>query len=231
MENTERPRRITLRNIGENLLEILNFERGIFYTIRGLALSPGKTIRHYLYEDRKKMVQPLKFLVITGVVTSIVSFIIGDLLPDASKQIVALFKEYSLPLFCEPELAGEKFQKFVGNYQGLLISFSVPIVAGVTYFIFRKSNYNYAEHMVISAYLFGFNNLLTSINFMFIKIGIYFLTIISILLILFYFLFFCIRVFQQPLGRGILLGLFFVLSMHLISPIFNMLLFIIVSAF
>ena len=231
MENTGRPKRITLKNIGENLLEILNFERGIFYTIRGLALTPGKTIRHYLYEDRKKMVQPLKFLVIAGIINSILSFFVGDMLPDMSKGLVEFFEEFSLPLFCEPKLAGQKFQSFVANYQGLLVVFSLPVIAGLTFLVFRKSDFNYAEHIVISAYLFGFNNLLASINLLFIKIGIYYLSLGSALLIIAYFIYFCIRVFKKPLGQGLLLGLVFVIGMTIISQFFNIILFILVSMF
>ena len=231
MRNSNTPERITIKNIGENLLEILNFERGIFYTIRGLALTPRETIRHYLYEDRMKMVQPLKFLVITGIVSSVMSFIIGNSLPDMSQNMIDIFEKYSLPLYCEAELAAQKFQNFAGNYQGFLIAFSIPLIAAVSYFVFKKSNYNYAEHIVIAAYLFGFNNLLTSLNLMFIKIGIQYLTFASILLILFYFFFFLIQTFQEGFWRGILLSLVFLIFMQIISTFFNIMLFIAVSLY
>lgn len=225
------PKRISIQNIKNDFLEVINFEKGIFYTVWNLALTPGKCIRNYLFEDRTKMVRPLKFLVIAGIISSFASFMLGDAVPDISTSLVAFFEKYNLPLFCDPDLAATKFQNFAGNYKGLLITLSIPLIAGVSYFIFRSNGYNFAEHLVIGSYLFGFNNLLSSINYVFIKSGIYFLVLGSILLILLYFYFFCIRVYQRPLIQGILLTTLFIVGIQAISTVSNVLLLIAVSAF
>ncbi len=43
------PDRITTRSIIEELLQLANLEKGLGYTIKMLAIAPGKAIRMYLF--------------------------------------------------------------------------------------------------------------------------------------------------------------------------------------
>jgi len=54
--------RITWKSLAEHILEQLNLERGLGYTIKALLLKPRPALCEYLFEDRRRMVKPLGFL-------------------------------------------------------------------------------------------------------------------------------------------------------------------------
>jgi len=68
------PARITWSLIGSDLLDILNFEKGVFYTIKGLFLTPKATIDDYLYGNRSQHANPLRFLIFSTALVTILSF-------------------------------------------------------------------------------------------------------------------------------------------------------------
>ena len=55
--------RITFKSLFLFVLSVLNFERGIFFTIKELIIRPRVVIEEYLKKDRKKLVNPIRFLV------------------------------------------------------------------------------------------------------------------------------------------------------------------------
>ena len=68
------PARITWNLIGSDVLDVLNFEKGIFYTIKGLFLTPKATIDDYLYGNRSQHANPLRFLIFSTALATILSF-------------------------------------------------------------------------------------------------------------------------------------------------------------
>ncbi len=52
---------------------ILNFERGILYTVKELSINPGQTIRNYISENRSRLVKPLIFIIITSLIYTLIS--------------------------------------------------------------------------------------------------------------------------------------------------------------
>jgi hypothetical protein len=43
---------------------VINFDKGIFYTIRELLIRPGTTIKDFIENDRNRLVKPLIFIII-----------------------------------------------------------------------------------------------------------------------------------------------------------------------
>jgi hypothetical protein len=68
------PARITWSLIGSDLLEVLNLEKGIFYTIKGLFLTPKATIDDYLYGNRSQHANPLRFLIFSTALATLLNF-------------------------------------------------------------------------------------------------------------------------------------------------------------
>tara|TARA_R110000823_G_scaffold13280_18_gene43993 strand:+ start:120 stop:482 length:363 start_codon:yes stop_codon:yes gene_type:complete len=50
---------------------VLNFDKGIFYTIRELLLRPGTTIKEFISNDRNKLVKPLIFIITSSLIYTI----------------------------------------------------------------------------------------------------------------------------------------------------------------
>ncbi len=52
-------KRINGRYIAEEVGSVINFDKGILYTIRELLVRPGKTIRDFIHNDRNRIVKPI----------------------------------------------------------------------------------------------------------------------------------------------------------------------------
>ncbi|MDF2474717.1 MAG: hypothetical protein K0S24_200 [Sphingobacterium sp.] len=66
-------KRIDAHYIAHEIEHVLHFERGILYTIRELITTPGKNVRHYISENRSRLVKPIIFIIVTSLIYSILS--------------------------------------------------------------------------------------------------------------------------------------------------------------
>ena len=79
-KKTEEPQvlaRIDRGYIWKEISSILNFDKGIFYTIRELFLRPGKAVEEFLLYDRKKLIKPIIFVIFSSVVFIIAQQLLG----------------------------------------------------------------------------------------------------------------------------------------------------------
>jgi len=134
-------------------MDVLNLKRGVFYTIYALLTRPGKAIENYLKRDRKKMMEPIRFSLVVLAVTTIVFLNYGG-----GEFINGVF---------EGAMDGseneEDTKRLIGifeKYCNLFLIFLVPITAFFSWDMFEKSEYNGAENLVISAYIFSFQSLI-----------------------------------------------------------------------
>ena len=63
-------KRIDRKYITEEISGVLNFDKGLFYTIKELCLRPGATVNKFINGDRKRLVKPIIFLVICSLIFS-----------------------------------------------------------------------------------------------------------------------------------------------------------------
>lgn len=142
-----------------SVLSILNLERGIFYTSWELIKSPGDAMRRYLFLDRSKFIDPLKFLVLT---IPLYLFLSLNVFPESS--FFDGFRE-GLAGTNTSEAKTEATEKlellvdYMTRYSDLLLLLTVPISAFWTRIILRSYQLNYGEHLVINAFLYGFMTL------------------------------------------------------------------------
>lgn len=64
--HTAQIQRIDKQYVLSEISEILNFDKGIFYTLRELLLRPGLAVRKFLLEDRTRLVKPVSFIIISS---------------------------------------------------------------------------------------------------------------------------------------------------------------------
>jgi len=65
--------RITFKSLFAFVLSVLNFEKGILFTIKQLIIRPRVVIEEYLKKDRKKLVNPIRFLVFSTALSAFLS--------------------------------------------------------------------------------------------------------------------------------------------------------------
>ena len=160
--------RISLKHLFDELLKVLNFEKGILLTIRDLFIKPKQMIWSYLKGDRKKYTKPLQFLIVT---VGIAVFIFQDI--EVQNTFQETFQELGERGYkagyeagcsdCPPSEAQTQENKeqtnkiviLLTSNQQLLIFFSIPLIAGLTFLFYKKAQLNYPEHLVLNAYSIG----------------------------------------------------------------------------
>lgn len=150
--------RITLRRVGEEILEQFNLEKGFGYTIKMLFLVPGAAIQEYLFEDRQRMMRPLPLVLLLTAIATFLSFHLLPLDAGLSKPVAQSVQASGLPQGMVPLL--ELLQKLGKQYFNLILMSSIPFMALTSFWLFRKANLFYAEHLVVNMYLFSAQTLL-----------------------------------------------------------------------
>ena len=70
----ETPNRITWSSTSSEVLDVLDFEKGVLLTIKELVLRPKATINDYLYGNRSKYANPLRFLLFSTAIVTLLNF-------------------------------------------------------------------------------------------------------------------------------------------------------------
>lgn len=126
---------------------VLNFDKGILYTIRELILQPGKTVRQFIREDRNRLVKPIVFIIVCSLIYSIV-------------QQIFNFEDGYIGYSFEKESAITSIFEWVSkNYgysnilMGIFIAFWIRI-------FFKKYSYNFYEILILLCFVMGIGMLL-----------------------------------------------------------------------
>ena len=143
MSSSEEVKRITVHSIvHEAWHSLTHVEKGLRKTIVALAVAPGSMLNNYLQGDRKQYQKPFSFLLISTTVFALVLnfFQRYYLIPAATTFNDRLYNN---------EVSLEKFYSW---FHIVLL----PAYGLVSFFIFKKLKYNYAEWLVICCYLISF---------------------------------------------------------------------------
>jgi hypothetical protein len=158
MPQESTPERITLRYLANELLLIANLEKGFGYTVKQLLLRPRQAVVEFLQEDRKRMMKPLPML---ALLVTLATFLSLRVLP-LGEPLWQNFKEGGAADLLSP-LLQESIRLLtiaMQRYFNIFFVLSLPGQAIGSYLLFRKSGYNFAEHLVINTYLFNIQTLL-----------------------------------------------------------------------
>jgi len=149
-------KRIDGQYIFREITDVFLAKSGLFYTIKKMLLSPGKSTRHYLEKDRKPYVRPIVFVIVTSLFYALVEFFFP------LQQFVEIRTyEPHLVIFVNPFFystfpdGGFAFLRWLGEmsaYTTLLLGLSVTAVARL---LFKKSRYNFFEIFTLLCYLCG----------------------------------------------------------------------------
>ncbi|MDR7130114.1 membrane-associated HD superfamily phosphohydrolase [Algoriphagus sp. 4150] len=69
--NAKELRRIDGRYIAKEVTSVLNFDKGILYTVKELLIRPGAGVRRYIAEDRSRLVKPVIFIIVSSLIYSV----------------------------------------------------------------------------------------------------------------------------------------------------------------
>ncbi len=159
MEVPESPnvQRLSMRRIAEQVFQVMNLERGLGYTLKKMIIAPGKAVREYLFEDRSHHMKPFQFLLFT---VAIATFISVWALPSTDDLLNQLHKDPKWAEMSEGlKVALNWLIANMQRYFNVFYLIGLPFTALSSYFIFRSHRLNYAEHLVLNAYIVGFQTI------------------------------------------------------------------------
>jgi hypothetical protein len=137
----------------------LHVDKGIVYSIRELFTRPGHTIREYLAGKRVKHFKPVSLLIILATVYVLINhFLHLDLIEESGNTIsiknLGIEFKFDATQGDNKPLAGT-IRDFVESKFALLQLLFLPAFAFASWLAFRKSGFNYMEHLIINAFLRG----------------------------------------------------------------------------
>ena len=129
--------RIDMHHILHDVVHaFLHADKGVIHLTKELARRPGLTVKAYVAGQRKRYFNPFSYLVIS--------------------VAVSVFLVHNLHLLDVDTSRGNPGTALAIKYFNWIMFAGVPITALFSWWLFRKSGYNYAENLTLHAFLGGF---------------------------------------------------------------------------
>ena len=136
--------------------QLTDIEKGFLFTIKMLFTAPGELVKDYWKGKTVNYYDPFKYLLIWTAVNLAVSFWLGiDDMLQQSLQPIAIEQNLSA---AEIEAADQQFDSWLN----VLVLLLIPIFSFFTQKLFSGGKYNYAENVIMNAFMFGQQSLISS---------------------------------------------------------------------
>lgn len=144
-------RHITLRALFSELVSLItNTDRGLLYTFWMLMKNPGKVVRDYISGSTVMYASPLRYTLIGTAIVTLVFIGMGAYDRQVEEMNSVMHQGQSQ----EAVIATNHVYDLMRQYYQLISILLIPIFAWITRRMFRKSQLNYAEHLVANAYFY-----------------------------------------------------------------------------
>lgn len=153
-EQSENITRIDGKFIINEIRDVLLFEKGILFTVRGLLTKPGENVRVYLLKDRSRLVKPIVFILVTSLIYSliIILFNIQDQYVNFDSEGEGSLLSTSITIFSYIE----QHYGYANIIMGIFIAFWINL-------FFRKHQFNVFEILILLCFVMGISMLIFSI--------------------------------------------------------------------
>jgi len=124
---------------------LFHFEKGILFTAKELLTRPGNTIREFIEGKRVKHIQPLSFVILLATFYGLLYHYF-------------IFSQFKTPLIGPTDDitgASGKIITWITDHFAFDCLILIITITLVSYVIFKKKQYNLAEHLVLNTFLIG----------------------------------------------------------------------------
>lgn len=148
--NPKELKRIDKKYIISEISSVLNFDKGILYTIKELLIRPGITIRKFILEDRNRLVKPVIFIIISSLIYTVL------------RQVLNFEDDYIYVENSNPSSSMTIFKWIQNNYgygnliMGVFIAFWTKV-------LFKKYGYNFYELLILLCFVMGIGMLILAV--------------------------------------------------------------------
>ena len=146
--------RINGRYILSEIGSVLNFQKGIFFTIKELLVRPGQNIKAFITDDRDRLVKPIMFILITSLIYTLVNsfFHLEDGFIDGTSHALEGTKSVTLKIL--------KWVQEHYGYANIIMALFIGLWLKV---FFKKNHYNIFEILILLCFVMGIGMLIYSI--------------------------------------------------------------------
>ena len=135
--------RIDVQYILSEIGSVLNFDKGILFTIRELLLRPGESVRKFISEDRNRLVKPIAFIIISSLTYTIF------------QQFLHFEDQYIKASVGQESSAISIIFNWIANNYGYSNILMALFIAFWIKIFFKKYNYNIFEILILLLFLIG----------------------------------------------------------------------------
>jgi hypothetical protein len=151
--------RITMGYISHEFFHaVTHADKGVLLLIRKLFIQPGIVAREYIEGKRKKYFNPLSFLVITSAIHAYISYKTGYFTAVGSGNQGGSNRRM-------PAVMVEAFKISNENGKLLTLILIVPLLAFLSWLLFRRSKFLMAETFVLNSFIVGQSHVIRTLIF------------------------------------------------------------------
>ena len=129
--------------------KVIQFEKGILYTIKELLTKPGECIREFVLENRNRLIKPFVFIIVSSLIYTIVCKYLG---------VMGGYIEFS----SDDATTNSIFNWIQSHYGYTNILIGAFMAIWIKIF-FRKYDYNYFEILILLCFVLGMGMLIYSV--------------------------------------------------------------------
>ena len=142
-------RRITLRVLFAEFISLItNADRGLLHTFWMLLTRPGKVARDYIGGSTVMYASPLRYTLVGTAIVTLVFIGMGVYDRQMEEMDGMMYQGQNQ----EAAMVSRQINALMKQYYQLISILFIPVFAWITRRLFRKSQMNYAEHLVTNAY-------------------------------------------------------------------------------
>ncbi len=139
--------------------QILNLEKGIWYTTKILLVNPAKGIKDFLSGATVRYMHPFRFVFVLATLSALLTVLFSIEQVEAYQQTSQLYDGTELnPRQVENT---KKVMEIFKKYLALFLMLAIPFNAMGSALIYKKKKYNYTEHLILNAYAYGLTLMLS----------------------------------------------------------------------
>lgn len=116
---------------------LFHIDGGLLYSAKQLFLRPGHTVREYIEGKRAKHYKPFSMVIVTASFYGVLYHLLE----------IDLFKTVPNDSFNHEQLNG-----WIAHYYAFITLALIPVISLASYLMFRRSGYNFVEHMVLNSF-------------------------------------------------------------------------------
>lgn len=142
--------RINGRYLLNEVGSVLNFDKGIFYTIKELLIRPGISVHTFIHKDRNRLVKPIVFVIVTSLIYMIAQHFLH-------------FEDGYVNADGFEESAITKILGWIQSNYGYANILMAVFIAGWIKIFFRKYEYNFFEILILLCFVIGIGMLMYTV--------------------------------------------------------------------